>query len=102
MDGRGKEPLIRVEAKAGAVPIRFTVLDPTLKELDHSWPEVLPNGKGILIALGVRDAARSIGVVDVSSRKHRAIINDAVYARYVPAGYLLYVTTDRTLMVVPF
>jgi serine/threonine-protein kinase len=100
LDGRANEALIRVEAKAGAVPIRFTALDS--RELDHSWPEVLPNGKGILIAVGVRDAARSIGVVDLSSRKHRVIVNNAVYARYVPTGHLLYVTTDRTLMVVPF
>ena len=102
IDGREKEPLIRVEAKAGAVPIRFTALDPGLRELDHSWTEVLPNGKGILIAVGVRDAARSIGVVDMSSRKRRVIVNNAVYARYVPTGHLLYVTTDRTLMVAPF
>jgi hypothetical protein len=102
LDGREKEPLIRVEAKAGAVPTRFTALDAELKELDHSWPEVLPNGKGILIAIGVRDAARSIGVVDMSTRKRRVIVNNAVYARYVPTGHLLYVTTDRTLMVVPF
>ena len=102
IDGRNKEPLIRVEAKAGAVPERFTTLDPALKELDHSWPEVLPNGKGILIAVGVRDAARSIGVVDVATRKHHVIVNNAVYARYVATGHLLYVTTDRTLMVVPF
>ncbi|HMJ18245.1 MAG TPA: protein kinase [Gemmatimonadaceae bacterium] len=102
LDGRDKEPLIRVEAKAGAVPERFTALDPALKELDHSWPDVLPNGKGILIAVGVRDAARSIGVVDMVSRKHRVIVNNAVYARYVPTGHLLYVTTDRTLMIVPF
>src|SRR6267378_3333758 len=102
LDGRDKEPLIRVEAKAGALPERFTALDPALKELDHSWPDVLPNGKGILIAVGVRDAARSIGVVDMASRKHRVIVNNAVYARYVPTGHLLYVTTDRTLMVVPF
>ena len=102
IDGTGPEPLIRVEAKAGAVPERFTVLDTALKELDHSWPDVLPNGKGILIAIGVRNAARSIGVVDMFSRKHRVIVNNAVYARYVPTGHLLYVTTDRTLMVVPF
>ena len=102
IDGRNKEPLIRVEAKAGAVPIRFTAFDTASREVDHSWPEVLPNGKGILIAVGIRDAARSIGVIDMASRKHRVILHNAVYARYVPTGHLLYVTTDRTLMVVPF
>lgn len=102
IDGRDKEPLIRVEAKAGAIPERFTALDPARKELDHSWPEVLPNGKGILMAVGVRDAARAIGVVDMASREHHVIVNDAVYARYVPTGHLIYVTTDRRLMIVPF
>ena len=102
IDGRDKEGLIRVEAKAGAIPERFTTLDHSLNEIDHSWPEVLPNGKGILIALGVRGAERAIGVVDVASRKHRVLVNNAVYARYVPTGHLVYVTTDRTLMIVPF
>ena len=102
IDGRADEALIRVEAKAGAVPTRFTALDAAAREGDHSWPEVLPNGKGILIAIGVIGEARSIGVVDISTRKHRVIVNNAVYARYVPTGHLLYVTTDRTLMVVPF
>jgi eukaryotic-like serine/threonine-protein kinase len=102
LDGRNKDPLIRVEAKAGAVPERFTTLDPALQELDHSWPEVLPNGKGILIAIGAANAPRAVGVVDIASRKHHVIVNNAVYARYVPTGQLLYVTTDRTLMVVPF
>jgi len=102
IDGRNKEPLIRVAAKAGAIPERFTTIEHALNELDHSWPEVLPNGKGILIALGVRGAARAIGIVDMASRKHRVLINNAVYARYAPTGHLVYVTTDRTLMIVPF
>jgi Tol biopolymer transport system component len=102
VDGWAEEPLIRVEAKAGAVPKRFTVMDTATREVDHAWPDVLPNGKGILITIGIRDAPRSIGVVDLSSGKHRVIVNNAVYARYVPTGQLLYVTTDRTLMVVPF
>jgi Tol biopolymer transport system component len=102
IDGWREEPLIRIEAKAGAVPKRFTVMDTASSEVDHAWPDVLPNGKGILITIGVRDAARSIGVVDISSGKHRVIVSNAVIARYVPTGHLLYVTTNRRLMVVPF
>jgi serine/threonine-protein kinase len=30
------------------------------------------------------------------------IVNDGVYARYAKSGYLLYVNTNKTLMVVPF
>jgi eukaryotic-like serine/threonine-protein kinase len=102
LDGRNDEPLIRVEAKAGGVPRPFTVFDTAAREGDHAWPDVLPNGKGILIAIGVRNGIRSIGVVDVPSGKHHVILNNAVYARYSPSGHLLYVRPDRTLMVVPF
>jgi serine/threonine-protein kinase len=102
IDGWQEEPLIRVEAKAGAVPKPLTVMDTASREVDHAWPDVLPNGKGILITIGVRDGTRSIGVVDLPSGKRRVIVNNAVYARYVPTGHLLYVTADKTLMVVPF
>jgi serine/threonine-protein kinase len=102
IDGKNDEPLLRVEAKAGGVPKRLTVFDTASREGDHSWPDVLPNGKGILITIGVKDAVRSIGVVDVSSGKHHVILNNAVYARYSRSGHLLYVRPDRTLMVVPF
>jgi eukaryotic-like serine/threonine-protein kinase len=102
MDGRNDEPLIRVEAKAGGVPRPFTVFDTASREGDHAWPDVLPNGKGILIAIGIRNGVRSIGVVDVPSGKHHVILNNAVYARYSRSGHLLYVRPDRTLMVVPF
>jgi serine/threonine protein kinase/Tol biopolymer transport system component len=102
IDGKNDEPLLRVEAKAGGVPRPFTVFDTASREADHSWPDVLPNGKGILITIGVKDAVRSIGVVDVSSGKHHVILNNAVYARYSRSGHLLYVRPDRTLMVVPF
>ncbi|GAC1654842.1 MAG: hypothetical protein NVS4B3_19180 [Gemmatimonadaceae bacterium] len=102
IDGWLEEPLIRVQAKAGAVPKRFTAMDTAAGEVDHSWPDVLPNGKGMLITIGVKEGARSIGVVDLSSGKHRVIVNNAVYGRYVSTGHLIYVTADRTLMVVPF
>jgi serine/threonine-protein kinase len=102
IDGKNDEPLLRVEAKAGGVPKWITAFDTASREADHSWPDVLPNGKGILITIGVRDAVRSIGVVDLSSGKHHVILNNAVYARYSRSGHLLYVRPDRTLMVVPF
>jgi serine/threonine-protein kinase len=70
---------------------------------------VLPNGKGVLFTLtraatNTSDRGRSyfIAVAEIPSGKHRVIVNDAMYARYAASGNLLYVTTDRRLMVVPF
>src|SRR6266480_1261377 len=43
--------LLRVEAKPGAKPSWFTVLDTASGEVDHTWPDVLPNGKGVLFTI---------------------------------------------------
>ncbi|HCG02266.1 MAG TPA: hypothetical protein DEV93_17195 [Chloroflexi bacterium] len=102
MDGRDAEPLIRVEAKPNGVPKRFTVTDTAAGENDHAWPDVLPNGKGVLFTVGVRNGPRAIAVADIGSGKHRVIVGNAVYARYAASGHLLYVTTNRTLMIAPF
>src|SRR6184192_881488 len=101
--------LVRVEAKPGARPRWFTTLDTTRGEIDHAWPDVLPNGKGVLFTVRYRgkNGARgrislSIAVADIPSGKHRVIVDDAMYARYTTSGHLLYVTTNKTLMVAPF
>jgi serine/threonine-protein kinase len=105
----GRDGLVRVEAKAGAVPRWFTKLDSASGEAHHSWPDVLPNGKGVLFTVGfcgrngVKDGASyAIAVAEIRSGKRRRILEDAVYARYASPGYLLYVTTNKALMVVPF
>jgi len=101
--------LLRVEAKPGARPRWFTTLDTARGEIDHAWPDVLPNGKGVLFTVRFRgkNGARgrislSIAVADIPSGKHRVIVDDAMYARYTTSGHLLYVTTNKTLMVAPF
>src|SRR5689334_5692991 len=101
--------LVRVEAKAGATPHWFTTLDSAAGEVHHSWPDVLPNGKGVVFMVGfvgrngVKGAGSfSIAVADIPSGKHHVILDDAMYARYAAPGYLLYITTNKSLMVVPF
>src|SRR5947208_1283861 len=101
--------LLRVEAKPGAKPSWFTVLDTASGEFDHTWPDVLPNGKGVLftIRFSAKNGAKgrtsyAIAVADIPSGKHRVIVEDAMYARYASSGHLLYVTVNKTLMVVPF
>src|SRR6266576_1213324 len=101
--------LVRVEARPGAVPRWFTTLDTAGREVHHSWPDVLPNGKGVLFTVGFSGrnglkggTSYAIAVADIPSGKHRVILDDAMYARYATPGYLLYVTTNKALMAVPF
>ncbi len=109
VDGFRAASLVRVEAKPGAVPNWFTMLDTAKGEFDHSWPDVLPNGKGVVFTVrfngrnGAKDrTSYAIAVAAIPSGKHRVILDDAMYARYATSGHLLYVTANKTLMVVPF
>ena len=108
-DGWGPGGLLRVEARRAATPRGFTHLDTASGEVDHAWPDVLPNGKGVLFTItfnarnGVeRGISHAIAVADIPSGKHRVLLDDAMYPRYSTSGHLLYVTTNKRLMVVPF
>ena len=108
-NGFESAPLVRVEARQGAVPKWFTALDTANGEFGHAWPDVLPNGKGVVFTVtfsgkNTPDGKSSfaIAVADIPSGKHRVIIDDAAYPVYVSSGGLLYVTSNRTLMMVPF
>jgi hypothetical protein len=63
---------------------------------------VLPNGKGVLFTVGVRNGAKAVAVAEIPSGKHRVLLYNAIYARYAGSGHLLYVTSNRTLMIAPF
>jgi serine/threonine-protein kinase len=109
VDGSGPSSLLRIEAKRGAKPEQFTELDTASREVDHTWPDVLPNGKGVLFTVTFngrnveeRGISHAIAVADIPSGKHRVIVDDAMYPRYASSGHLLYVTKSRTLMAVPF
>jgi DNA-binding SARP family transcriptional activator/Tol biopolymer transport system component len=109
--GEGTEggALLRVRAKAGSKPKWFTVLDTAKGEVLNTWPDALPNGNGVLFTVwfsgknGVKGGtSHAIAVAEVPSGKHRVIIEDAIYARYASSGHVVYVTADKTLMLVPF
>ena len=106
-DGEGQTPLVRVAARAGAKPQFFTVLDTAAGEEDELLPSVLPDNRGILFTaeLHPRDGGaihHAIEIADRSSGEHHVLIDNANLARYAAPGYLVYVTTARALMVVPF
>jgi serine/threonine-protein kinase len=75
-------------------------LDTLQREVGVAWPEALPGGTGVLFR--VRHIGDAIGdfrimVTDLRTRKTKSLVQ-ALVARYSPAGYLLYVTADGSLM----
>jgi len=103
VDGEQPVSLLRVEAKPGSEPKWFTVLDSARGEIDHTWPDVLPNGKGVIFtdAFDAKDPPTgrtrySIAIAEVPSGKHRVRVENAMYARYAESGHVVYVTTNRS------
>ena len=97
----GPDGLVRVSQGGGRVE-RVTQLDTARAEAAHNYPDVLPNGKGVLFTIlrgGISDY--EIAVVDLATGAHRPLTK-GVYARYAAPGYLVYVTANGTLMAAAF
>ena len=98
--GTVQNPLMKVSAAGGdAQPA--TVLQPG--ELFHSWPQVLPGGKGILftVAVGTTPDNNQIAVQPPGSSEHKVVLRGGTHARYVSTGHLVF-SRASTLMTVPF
>jgi serine/threonine-protein kinase len=93
--------LVRVSQGGGRVE-RVTRLDTARAEAAHNYPDMLPNGKGVLFTIlrgGINDY--EIAVVDLATGAHHPLTK-GVYARYAAPGYLVYVTANGTLMAAVF
>ena len=106
LDVRSIGPLVRVPEGGGAMQAVST-LDAGTKELQHVWPDALPNGRGVIMTINRggpgQGAAEgdAIAVLDLKTGKHRELMR-GVFARYATSGHLLVVTRDGTLLGVQF
>ncbi len=105
-DAGGIGPLMRV-LETGGVAEAVSVLDSAGGELQHNWPDPLPNGRGVLITVdrggpGVNvKNTNDIAVIDLKTRRHRVLVR-GVFSRYAASGHIVYVTAEGALMGVPF
>ncbi|HSR15459.1 MAG TPA: LpqB family beta-propeller domain-containing protein, partial [Gemmatimonadales bacterium] len=105
-DMSGIGPLMRVP-EAGGRAESIGQLDSTRGEQQHAWPDALPNGKGIIMTVsrggpgGMGGPEDEIAVLDVATGRHRVLVS-GIFARYARTGHLVYVTSEGTLMSVPF
>jgi serine/threonine-protein kinase len=102
MDGPGPSGLVKGRATPGAQAVAFTQLDTARGESDHVFPDVLPNGKGVLFVVrrGAFDTWE-IAVADTRTGKHR-ILTRGVHARFARSGHLLIVTSSGELTAAAF
>jgi serine/threonine protein kinase/Tol biopolymer transport system component len=98
--------LMRVPERGGPAE-SIGRLDSTRGELQHAWPDALPNGKGLLMTVNHGgpgaggSEADEIAVLDLATGTHRVLVRGVV-ARYVRSGHLIYVTATGALMGIPF
>ena len=100
----GRTQLARV-AGTGGTPVALTAVDTAAGETGHIWPDVLPNGKGVLFSIGrgasAREEATDIAIADIKTGKHR-ILTRGVRARYARSGHIIIATAEGNLMAAPF
>jgi len=105
-DRIGLGPLMRVPETGGRAE-SIGQVDSTRGEQQHSWPDALPNGRGVIMTVSrggpgaMGSATDEIAVLDLSSGAHRVLVR-GILARYARSGHLLYVTAEGSLMGVPF
>ncbi len=95
----------RVPETGGEIETISTPGDSEPDYVRHSWPDVLPSGRGVLItiqrapnALGDED---DVAVVDVETGEVTVLFK-GVLGRYSTSGHLLFVTHDGELAAAPF
>jgi len=68
----------------------------------HRWPEILPNGRGMLFTVRDVDLTRfDIAWASREGSEPRIVVENASYPQYLPTGHLLFLR-DRTLFGAPF
>ena len=95
--------LARVPETGGNEAIEFlTEPDSSQGEVRHLWPNVLPDGEGILFS--IRKASLYTSDVASLSLRDRQVstLTGGTLARYVPTGHLLHVTATGTMTIAPF
>ena len=94
--------LVRVAASGGALE-SVSTLDTALGETGHYFPEVLPNGRGVLVTVwhGSNVEVHDIAVIDLETGRHEVLVR-GTYAKYAPTGHLVFAREDGALLAAPF
>lgn len=94
--------LQRVSIDGGLITV-LTRPDPSGGELDHVWPEALPDGRAVLYTVMTTEGGTNshVALLDLATGESRVIVRGGSHARYVAPGYLVY-GTATSLQAVAF
>jgi serine/threonine-protein kinase len=89
--------LHRTRAAAGSRPETLTKPKTEDGEIDHLWPDVLPDGKHVLFSIareGGPDAS-DVAVLSLETRTWRVLVKGGAMPRYLDSGHIVYSTPGR-------
>ncbi len=93
--------LLRVSARGGD-PTVLTKPDPAKGEVDHLFPSVLPNARGVVFTIALKGGSdRQVAVLDQTTGQTKVLIPNSGPAEFIETGRLAY-ARDGTLWVVGF
>jgi len=97
------QKLYRVSAAGGNREI-LAIPDPDKGELAYGAPEILPNGKAVLVSVQLEDSSFKISVLSLETGEQKTVLEEGGrQPHYVPTGHLVYAQDGTgTLMGVPF
>jgi len=102
LTGGGTTGLMRVRSSGGTRE-QMTTVDTAKGEVDHYWPQALPDGRGVLFTIQKRSSreASDVAVLDLKTGQYHTLVR-GLTARYAATGHLIYVTDGGDLMAAPF
>lgn len=88
---------------SGGTPQLVLDTDVAKDRIVYTWPQVLPDGRGILFGIGAgrlrsMDDAQ-VAVIEPGAKEPRIVIQGGSYARYLPTGHLVYARGGSLLAV---
>jgi serine/threonine-protein kinase len=98
-------PVYRVPA-AGGTPAAVSTIDDTRHERTHRWPELLPDGKTVLVTVGSIEHPddydeATIEAIRLDTGARHMVLKGGRTARYASSGHLLFLR-NKVLFAVPF
>ena len=96
-------PLYRIPASGGPLQ-EVTHLDKKRAEITHRWPQILPGNKAVLFTASADNnffGHATVSAATLDSGMPKVLVENAYFGRYLPGGYLTYVS-QGTLFMAPF
>jgi Tol biopolymer transport system component/tRNA A-37 threonylcarbamoyl transferase component Bud32 len=91
-------------SSAGGAPQVVTTLDPKKEEIGHRYPEILPDGKTLLITVRRGDQPSfdeaEIQSLSLANGERRTLVKGGTNAHYVATGYLVFARAGVLMAVV--